>query len=290
MATLRNLGYLVLGVSDLHAWKHFATEIVGFQIGREDENHVALRMDNFEQRILLQKDDRDDIIAAGWLLTDPAELEAYVEQLRARDVEVTKGDSQLANQRRVESIYYCQDPNGVQQEFFCGPKMAPSTDPFSSNKIHSKFVTGDFGLGHFVPVGPDLELSKDFYINRMGLKLSGYISPSPEVTVVFTHVPNGRFHSLATAAMPSPKTLFHMAVEVESLDDVGYALDRAKAAGIEVTADMGHHPNAKSISFYMKTPSGFDIEILSGEIVIDDENWQAETYQQFSDWGHKPQT
>ena len=288
MAMLKSLGYLVLGVSDLDAWEEFATKVVGLQVGAKSDDLLTLRMDEFEQRIVLEKDESDDIISAGWLLENSSELESYVAELREKGVDVEQASDELAAARKVESLYFCQDPNGFQHEFFCGPYIAPATKPFSSALIRNGFITQEFGLGHFVPISKDYEISKKFYLDTLGLKLSGYISPAPEISVMFAHAPNGRFHSLATTQRPFPKKLFHMAVEVADLDDVGLALDRAVNAGVKVTHGIGHHPNAKSVSFYMTTPSGFDFEIVHGEVVVDDDNWQVETYQEFSDWGHHP--
>lgn len=82
------------------------------------------------------------------------------------------------------------------------------------------------------------------------------------------------------------KKIFHIGIEVMSLDDVGRALDRARQAGVTITASIGHHPNAKSVSFYMDGPSGFQFEILWDEIIIDRAHWQVMTYKETSDWGH----
>lgn len=70
---------------------------------------------------------------------------------------------------------------------------------------------------------------------------------------------------------------------------MGFALDRAKKAGVPITASLGRHPNAESISFYMRTPSGFELEIGNGEIMIPEENWQAQTFLEFSECGHDRQ-
>ncbi len=134
----------------------------------------------------------------------------------------------------------------------------------------------------------NVEESIEFYRDVLGLRLSGYMKPPGAFKVAFFHTKNGRYHTIATGEVPTQKKIMHFAVEVNSMDDVGMALDRAVAAGVPITSSMGHHPNAESVSFYMQTPSGFDAEILTGELTVDDENWQIKTYQEFSDWGHKP--
>lgn len=44
---ISNLGYIVLGVSDLDAWERFAVDVVGLQVGaREAGVSLGLRMDS----------------------------------------------------------------------------------------------------------------------------------------------------------------------------------------------------------------------------------------------------
>jgi hypothetical protein len=77
-----------------------------------------------------------------------------------------------------------------------------------------------------------------------------------------------------------------MMIEVEDMNDVGFALDRCKAANFPIGMGLGHHPNDHMFSFYVQSPSGFLIEFGSGGIVIDDNTWEVKNYNQLSDWGH----
>ena len=55
-------------------------------------------------------------------------------------------------------------------------------------------------------------------------------------------------------------------------DDVGLCLDRALRRKVQMSATLGRHVNDKMLSFYMKTPGGFDIEFgCEGLEVEDDE-------------------
>ena len=75
-------------------------------------------------------------------------------------------------------------------------------------------------------------------------------------------------------------------LEYRSFDDVGLAYDRAKKAGIPIVLELGHHPNDQVFSFYMRTPSGFGIELGYGGILIDEATWEPQLYDRMSDWGH----
>ncbi len=292
MAEIRNLGYSVFGVSDLARWAHFAVDMLGFQIGRREDRLLTLRMDEYEQRIVLEQGSDDDLRVAGWELATEPELEAYVAQLRAKGVAVEACSAEHARSRRVEKVYSCDDPNGFRHEFYFGPAFAPITQPFHSPVMAGKgFNTGALGMGHLLPKSNDYKATTDFYLNVLGFRLSDYIreevAPGMVVDATFFHTQTGRHHSLATAFIPSKKILNHLMVEVQSMDDVGLAYDRCVKGGFPMALELGHHPNDRMFSFYVVTPSGFAIEYGWGGIVIDDTNWQVRTFTKLSDWGHK---
>ena len=287
MAHLTNLGYMIIGARDLAAWESFATDILGLQIGAQSGDTLSLRMDEHRYRFMVEEDPSDDLIAAGWQLDDEEALEAFIHKLKARGIDAARADDKLLAKRCVDALYICDDPNGYRHEFYSGPRLAKGIDAFRSKFLHGSFVTGSLGLGHFVSVSRDLEQSMDFYKNDLGLRLSGYMQPAPDVTIAFFHTATGRFHSLATAQSAAPKVLRHIGLEVTDFHDVGYAIDRALAADVPITSSLGFHPNAETTSFYMQSPSGFEFEIGYGEIVIDDKDWQIKTFTETSSWGHK---
>ncbi|WP_411958864.1 VOC family protein [Pseudomonas sp. s4] len=293
MAEISNLAYVVLNASDLDAWETFATRVLGLQVGSRDERTLRLRMDERMHRVIVEQGEADDLTALGWEFDTRADLDSYVEQLRQRDVQVNEAEESLRQARKVERLYYCADPIGVRHEFSFGPQQAPLSSPFHSPLlVGGGFQTGELGVGHVFVVALDAEASVRFYTEQLGLRISDYIRDShsiPGVAIdgVFMHTRSGRHHSLATAAMPSAKKLNHLMIEVKSLDDVGLAFDRVRAAQVPVIMDIGHHPNDRMLSFYMVTPSGFGLEYGWGGVVIDDANWSVSNYSQLSDWGHR---
>lgn len=292
-AAISNLGYVVLGVKNLDAWADFARNLMGFQVGSHDDgNALMLRMDEHVQRIVLEKNSADDIQEAGWEFETEDELDRYAAQLRSSGVTVASSDRDYCARRRVEKLYYCQDPNGYRHAFYFGPAIAPMTDPFRSSVLRGAgFETGPLGLGHILTTADDYAASVAFYRSVLGLRLSDYIreerAPGIVVDATFMHTKSGRHHSLATAAIPGPKRLNHLMVQVKEMDDVGLAYDRCIAAGVPMILHLGHHPNDQMFSFYVQAPSGFAIEYGYGGIVIDDATWKVVNYSKLSDWGHK---
>lgn len=292
MAELDNLSYAVFSVSDIEAWRTYATNVVGMVAGAEDSQSLALRMDEHAYRVLLEKGGEDDLVAAGWELGSASALQEYVAQLEKRGAPVRRADKALEAQRGVDALYQCDDPNGFTHEFFATRTPLGPDKPFKSPVLRGAgFVTGPLGLGHILPVSKDYQQSIRFYRDALGLRPSDdidqEIAPGIHARASFFHAKSGRHHSLATGQFPSPKRLNHFMLEYQDMNDVGAAYDRAVAAGVPLILELGHHPNDDMFSFYMRTPSGFGLELGWGGIVIDDANWTPKTHNRMSDWGHK---
>jgi 3,4-dihydroxy-9,10-secoandrosta-1,3,5(10)-triene-9,17-dione 4,5-dioxygenase len=97
-----------------------------------------------------------------------------------------------------------------------------------------------------------------------------------------------RHHSLALAPFPAePAGIVHLMIEVETLDEVGRALDRCGRRGAPVSASLGRHANDQMVSFYVKTPGGFDIEYGTDGLLVDDATWVERETTAISTWGHQ---
>jgi Glyoxalase/Bleomycin resistance protein/Dioxygenase superfamily len=74
---------------------------------------------------------------------------------------------------------------------------------------------------------------------------------------------------------------------VPKLDDLGFALDQAYEREV-VTQTLGRHTNDRAVSFYMQTPSGWDIEYGWSGQHVDDEVWAVrQLVGPPSLWGHQ---
>jgi hypothetical protein len=91
--------------------------------------------------------------------------------------------------------------------------------------------------------------------------------------------------------LPSPElkppALVHIMVECETLDEVGRALDRVFAGGYHLSSTPGRHANDKMISFYVRTPGGWDLEVGCEGLLVDETSYTAEEITVDSYWGHK---
>ena len=277
-----SLGYLGLSVSDPAAWRAFACDVLGMMPSGSGER---LRIDSKDWRIALHEGSEDDVAYVGFEVASAEALTELEARLEAAGRPIQRGDDQLLAERGVAELVVTEDPAGLAVELFCG-LLDRGDVPFHSAAGTSGFVTGAQGLGHIVLSAADVDAVRPFYTELLGLRLSDRIAMGP-ISLEFYHC-NARHHTLALVPAPLPKRVHHMMVEVASLDDVGFALDRCEAAGVPLASSLGKHTNDQMVSFYVRTPSGFDLEYGWGGIDVDDASWRVELYDRTSIWGHKP--
>src|SRR5438045_2545655 len=110
------LGYVGFEVSDLAAWRRYATEFLGLMyVSTADD--LRFRTDSRAWRIAALKGSRDDLAFLGLEFPDAAALAAVAAQLKAIDIDA-RLDKDLARQRGVNEVLTCTDPSGVPVEIY----------------------------------------------------------------------------------------------------------------------------------------------------------------------------
>nr|WP_314877101.1 VOC family protein [uncultured Pseudomonas sp.] len=289
MSGIDTLGYIGFTARDIGAWKTFAPDVLGLQIAQElEDGTLVLRADLHQRRIIIHPGDRDDIAYVGWECRSSDDLTQLREALRAAQVPFDEVDRAAANALGVREMIRFNDLDGVLIEAHYGPTLLAS-QPFVSPVGARPFVTQEQGLGHLVLATGRYQQLVDFYEQVLRFKRTdSLIIPGINAEAMFLRV-NERHHSLAIVDMPpthGPR-LHHILLEVSSLDEVGFAYSRAKAAGAHILIDLGRHVNDNMFSFYVLTPSGWSVEIGWGGIQIDDETWHVTHYPTNSSWGHE---
>jgi 3,4-dihydroxy-9,10-secoandrosta-1,3,5(10)-triene-9,17-dione 4,5-dioxygenase len=291
---IRSLGYLRISATDVAAWRAFGVGVLGMVEGRgPEEGAVYLRMDDFPARLIIVPGEEDRLLASGWEVADPTALAAVARALADAGVPVKIGSAEELAIRRVGELLLFQDPAGHGVEVFCGAALEhrPAVSPYGN-----RFVTGAMGMGHVVlPVPPGSTAAYEFYTEVLGFRLRdsmrmpgeylGLPAGSPPVWFRFLGC-NPRHHSLALVPMPSGQEIIHLMVEVATLDDVGRAMERCGKRGAPIAATLGRHANDLMVSFYVKTPSGFDIEYGFDGLVVDEAIWVSRETTAISFWGH----
>ncbi len=249
-------------------------------------------MDDFPARLVIEPHDTDHLLVSGWETANAGDLQSVRDNLSAAGVPFKEGTAEQIADRRVDEMIVFQDPSGNTLEAFHGAALEHRrvVSPYGHT-----FVTGEQGLGHVVLSTRDDEESLRFYRDVLGFRLRDSMRLPPQMVgrpadgkpawLRFFGC-NPRHHSLAFMPMPTPSGIVHLMIEVENSDDVGLGLDRALRKKVKMSATLGRHVNDKMLSFYMKTPGGFDVEFGCEGLQVEDEGWIARESTAVSLWGH----
>jgi extradiol dioxygenase len=282
------LAYVGIGVSDMARWRDFASDVLGMQVVESGaDGTVYLRMDECHHRVALHPSGEDDVIYIGLQAATHAEYEQSKEALRAAGVALTQGTpAEIAQRRVLDFVKF--ETGELPFELCVGPHMRWDP-PFRPGRQMSGFKTGALGLGHVVLRSTTRDESVRLLTDALGFRISDYIG-----TMVFLHC-NPRHHSIAfqPSAKDLPrsrdKRMWHFMLETNALDDVGAAMDIAAKSGAPLATTLGRHSNDQMVSFYVMTPSGFEVEYGWGGRLVDDATWVVQRHDRGTLWGHKPQ-
>lgn len=280
--SVRELGYLGLETADLAGWARFGTEVLGLARARHSNDQaIYLKADDRPHRFALRGGAKDRLAYTGWGVRDAEALDALCERLAEAGFETTPAtDAELA-ERRVQGMAWTTDPGGFRVELFHSPILDHTR--FISPVGVASFVTGDMGLGHVVLLTDHYEESFDFYVRLLGFRLSDSMILDKR-PLRFLRC-NPRHHSLALAPHHTSR-LAHLMLEVPAIDEVGYCMDRCRAAEVPTAMTLGRHTNDMMVSFYVRAPKGYEIEYGCGGLRIDEATWSTQEITAVSFWGH----
>lgn len=285
MQTVTALGYIRLGAPDPSAWREFAIDVLGLQLGDAAaglvrDGSLYLKQDERSYRIAIDQSDKKSL-TFGWEVQNPEALDCVAGRLDAMGIDVTAATAEEAQRRLVTGLLRCTDPAGNYCEIFYGAKNDNSE--FVS-PTGARFVTGEMGLGHAFVVVPDRKAYEAFYIDALGFRVSDYIQGA-HGEATFLHC-NPRHHTLAYVEVAGMSALHHFMVEVDDVDPVGRGYDRCSKGSGSLRTTIGRHTNDEMLSFYCASPTGTTVEYGTGGLQVDDATWTVQRFDAASRWGH----
>ena len=295
--SVASVGYVRLGIQDPASWIDFGTNILGLMEAPRADSQGArfLRMDDHPFRFMIEPASTEGLVACGLEFRTREDWQATCDTLTAAGFALEAGAAEEAARRCVTEFVSTADPSGNLLELYYGRRL--DYVPFNSPVGVTAFVTGDgltgdMGFGHAVIPAPETEATREFYTDLIGLGISDDLYPpmpegAPETRIIFLHADNPRQHSLALYNQPHPAGVVHLMVEVESLDEVGLAIDRAKAADLPIIASLGRHVNDNMCSFYVMAPGGIAVEYGYDGLLVDWDNYTPTVSTEGDLWGHE---
>lgn len=307
--SLGGLGYVGVFAQDPSPWFDFGTQVCGLAPalippgprtngipmpisptlgtsgeGRSADGSVFFKMDERQWRLAVHPGKADGLAYLGFEVSSELEFARAMDAIASKGVAIREGSPGEREARGVAALAVFEDPAGHRLEIFATPIL---DQPFrSAVDADLDFVTGDLGMGHVVLYVPSIKTSLDFYRDVLGFERTDFMNFGPDGMGIHFLRCTRRHHSLALLQVGDLSGLQHLMIEATSLDGVGKALDRAQSAGVPITSTLGRHRNDKTVSFYMRGPSAFDVEIGWDSLLVD-EGWvEHEFAGGGDDWGH----
>jgi 3,4-dihydroxy-9,10-secoandrosta-1,3,5(10)-triene-9,17-dione 4,5-dioxygenase len=303
---LHGLGYVGFTTPDPSVWMSFGTEVLGMMparalpgepegaqmglgIGAESagtgvgpDGSVYLKMDDYQWRIGVHPGETSGIAYIGFEVAEDVALAKAVAEVAEAGTPIAWGTEEEAASRGVQRLAWMTDPSGNRVELFCEAVH----DRHFVSPTESEFLTGELGMGHLLMMVPDIDASLEFYRGVLGLRRSDFICPFPGISLHFLRC-TPRHHSIGLAHLGPVSGVHHLMVEMTTIDGVGAALDRAMDAGYTITKTLGRHLNDRMVSFYLKDPLGFDVEVGYDGLLVDDATWTDRQASGGEPWGHR---
>lgn len=281
------LGHLVVRTTEVSAWEEFATAVLGMSASYSDD-YLLLRMDDHVGRIIVCSPEQTSTGAnfvVGWECPGEEEWRHAAASIEEAGLPVTPAPETAW----YTEAFRCVDPAGTECEFFYGGKVDPADHFVSPNGV--RFVTGVQGLGHVTISTSRCEEVAEFYSRVLGFQIrETRISGADRHWRWAFLSPGDREHSLALMDVGRPNPLMHLMIEVDDLDSVGRAMDKCYNGLAPLSVTLGRHWNDEMVSFYVRTPSGFDIEYGYDGRTIDSRRWSRRAQGgsgAVSLWGHR---
>jgi 3,4-dihydroxy-9,10-secoandrosta-1,3,5(10)-triene-9,17-dione 4,5-dioxygenase len=287
------LGYVVVESDARDEWRRFARDVLGMMVDDSSDERLLLRMDDRVARLVVEppRPGRDAAtgelgVVAGWECRSEAAWHGVYAALERAAAKLESVDPPRA---WCKESFACVDPSGLRCEYFYGGRVDPAT-PFVS-PLGVSFVTQDQALGHITIGSRDVRGAVAFYEGLLGFEVRETKTTGTEQKLQWAFLsPNTREHSLALIGAGDESRVLHILIEVTELDAVGRAMDRCLDGLAPMSVSLGRHWNDQMVSFYARTPSGFDVEYGFGGRTVEAGTWSVREQggsELVSLWGHR---
>lgn len=244
-----------LGVGDLDRSRRFYRDIVGLQ---QDEAGAAgaasFRCGAAGGRLLLHTTERPGFRLAGWRLGSEHDLVALRTRLQASEIPFADVPATICRSRGIERAIRLTEPTtGALHEFHLPD---PAADPGRFEPGHTDIQR----LGHVVFALPEPESSIAFFVDLLDFRESDRIVGG----TTFLRPSASPFHHGLGIGHATQACMHHLNFMVGSIDDIGRALHRMRAHGVDVVFGPGRHPVSGSVFLYFLDPDGLTLEYSFG--------------------------
>jgi len=249
----KRLGYVALNVTDLARSMAFYRDLVGLDVSDASEQHSALRCSRDHHALLLVQAAQPGLKRIAFELESAADLAAARDYLNSIGLTVEPVPAEEKKTLRlVDALRFRIPGSGLCIELFV--QMMFMAKPFEAR------LTKIERLGHVVVNVADFNGTVGVLNEQLGFRTSDFV---PGFAAFLRCFPNPLHHSMAVLA-GADNHLNHVNFMVSDIDDIGRAMNRMKAAGVEIVFGPGRHLPSESIFLYFLDPDGMTVEYSFG--------------------------
>ena len=288
---MRGLGYIGIATRDVAGWRSLMVDVlgVGESAGPPGANGdtLYLKMDDRTWRIAIHPGEDEDVRVRGLGATRRGGVRPRSRALQRSGVKVRPGTDALRAARGVQDVAQFDDPFGNHHELFYGAMIDEFVfvPPSGGTRVSSPTVSAS----------ATRSMSCLRATTRSTSSVGSWASGSPTSSRGGPTAPYSCARRRAITVsryidlpIPGGPGLNHFMIEAKTLEDVGRAYDRAMDARVNIVNSLGQHSNDPMLSFYVQTPSGFNVELGWKGLMVDDSNWTVRTYTGRGEmWGHR---
>lgn len=252
----RRLGYLELQVTDLARTAAFVTDIIGLnEVAGKDPARRYFRAGPHHHDVVLRQGPTAGFVRSSWELETDADLDAAFAHFAGEGLAPAWLDQVELEALSLERAFRIVDPVArASWEYY--NRMTWISSPLRVR------LTRFQGGKHFAFTLPDPRAMNDYLVETGGFLVSDYVEGwLGSLLRAFPHPDHHTFGALPGAG---PVRFHHFALRVESIDDIGLLINRAKRHDVVPQFGIGRHPTSGSIHFYVYDPDWFIWEYTMG--------------------------
>lgn len=277
MIKILDLCYARIGTEDLIGAVRFATDTLGLQLVRDEEDRAYVRGGDRDHDICYIAGDPDNHVL-GFELADEAALEDACDTLKSAGQEVRRGNADECANRRVRQFVTFKDPTGNAFDLAVRPQKA----------TRRYFPTRDAGIVEFSHVGlrtSDAPRDEAFWTTHFNIRSNDWIGDAGLLSFDKLH------HRIALFPADAPG-IQHINFQVESFDDVMRSWYFLMENQVRIVFGPGRHATSGAMFLYFEGPDGMVYEYSHGVRVIEDNDYRPRQFpftpEAFCVWGSKP--
>ena len=263
MIEIIDLSYVRVGTGDLGQAVRFATDILGLQLVREEENRAYVRGDERDHDICYIAGDLAEQVL-GFELLDVTSLENACAALTSGGIEVRRGTPAECEDRRVQHFVTFRDPTGNAFDLTVRPHKA----------TRRYFPTRDAGIAEFSHVGlrtSNAPRDEAFWTTHFNIRTNDWIGDAGLLSFDKIH------HRIALFPANGPG-IQHINFQVDSIDDLMRSWYFLSSQQVKIVFGPGRHATSGAMFLYFEGPDGMVYEYSHGVRLIDDPDYRPRQF------------